>query len=409
MFKRIIDAFRHNMREYAMFIALVVIVIFFGVATEGILLRTRNVTKLIYQNSYILILAVGMLMCILTGGNIDLSVGSVVALASAMSGLLAAVLGWPVWLSIIVALMVGLAAGAWQGYWIAYQGIPAFIVTLAGMLVFRGVNNLILQGETVGLPDAYKVISARPVPDFIANIIANIKEIPVADYQFKIGSLELNLTCMIVGIFAIGIYIIVTLWNRNTKKAKGYEVLDESLLVLKMALISLVIGFFTLWLALDDGLPIILVIFGVLAGVYIFITNKTVLGRHLYALGGNAKAAELSGIKTKRILFLAYANMGFLAGVSGIVYAGRLNAASPIAGKGFELDAIAACFIGGASATGGVGTVMGAIIGGLIMGILNNGMSIMSVDVFWQDITKGLVLLAAVAFDVMSKSKSSVK
>ncbi|MBN2880188.1 MAG: sugar ABC transporter permease [Clostridia bacterium] len=395
MIRKLREALRHNFREYAMFFALIAIVAFFGIATNGILLATRNVTRLIYQNSYILILAVGMLMCILTGGNIDLSVGSVVALASAMSGLLASVLGWPIWLSIILAMLVGVLAGAWQGYWIAYIQIPAFIVTLAGMLVFRAINNIILQGETVGLPDAYKVIAARPVADFVGEI--------------NVGQFGLNGTSMLVGALAILIYIAVTLWNRRTKKAKGYEVMDQSLLILKMVLISLVIAFFTLWLSLDDGLPIILVIFGVLAGIYIFITNKTVLGRHLYALGGNAKAAELSGIKTKRILFLAYTNMGMLSAISGIVYAGRLNASSPIAGKGFELDAIAACFIGGASATGGVGTVMGAIIGGLIMGILNNGMSIMSVDVFWQDFTKGLVLLGAVAFDVMSKSKSSVK
>ncbi|MEX1377390.1 MAG: multiple monosaccharide ABC transporter permease [Eubacteriales bacterium] len=393
MLKKVGDALRHNMREYAMFIALVAIVIIFGFGTEGILLKPRNITKLIYQNSYILILAVGMLMCILTGGNIDLSVGAVVALSSAMSGLLSAVLGWPIWISIILALLSGLLAGAWQGFWIAKVGIPPFIVTLAGMLVFRGVNNLILQGETVGLPDAYKIISARPVPDFIG----------------EIGGLGLNGVCTIAGLLVIVIFITTTLWSRKVKKSKGYEVMDSSLLILKLVLISLVILFFTIWLALDDGIPIILVIFGVLTAIYVFITTKTVLGRHLYALGGNAKAAALSGIKTKKILFLAYANMGFLAGVSGIVYAGRLNAASPIAGKNFELDAIASCFIGGASATGGVGTVMGAIIGGLIMGILNNGMSIMSVDVFWQDIVKGLVLLLAVAFDVMSKSKSSVK
>ena len=391
MFKKIRDALKHNMREYAMFIALVAIVIIFGFGTNGILLKPRNVSKLIYQNSYILILAVGMLMCILTGGNIDLSVGSVVALASAMSGLLSAVLGWPIWLSIILALLSGLLAGAWQGFWIAKIGIPAFIVTLAGMLVFRGVNNLILQGETVGLPDAYKVISARPVPDFIGEIAG------------------LNGVCAIAGLLVIVIFIVTTLMNRNTKKSKGYEVTDSSILTLKIVSISIIIAWFTIWLARDDGLPIILVIFGVLTGIYVFITTKTVLGRHLYALGGNAKAAALSGIKTKKILFLAYANMGLLSAVSGIVYAGRLNAASPIAGKNFELDAIASCFIGGASATGGVGTVMGAIIGGLIMGILNNGMSIMSVDVFWQDIVKGLVLLLAVAFDVMSKSKSSVK
>ncbi len=400
MARKIQDLIKHNMRKYAMFVALVVIMLLFQGLTDGILLKPRNVTKLIYQNSYILILAVGMLMCILTGGNIDLSVGSVVALVSAMSALLSVTLGLPIWLSIILSLAVGALAGMWQGYWIAYQNIPAFITTLAGMLVFRGVNNIILQGETIGLPDAYKVIAARPVPDFIGQITF-LQNINVSG-----KSAILNGTCMVVGILAVVLFVVSTLRSRSMKKNKGYDVETSGMLLLKLIGMSFIILLFSFWLALDDGIPIILIILAVLIGIYAFITNKTVIGRQLYALGGNAKAAQLSGIKTKRILFLAYANMGFLAGLSGIVFAGRLNAASPLAGDGFELDAIAACFIGGASATGGVGTVMGAIIGGFIMGILNNGMSIIGLDVFYQDIVKGLVLLFAVLFDVYSKSKS---
>lgn len=382
----------HNMRQYTMLIALVIIMALFQILTEGVLLMPRNTSKLIYQNSYIIILAIGMLMCILTGGNIDLSVGSVVALVSAMSGLLSVVVGLPVWLSIIIGLLVGLLAGMWQGMWIAYMRIPAFIVTLAGMLVFRGINNLILQGLTIGLPDEYVVIASGVVPDFIGG-----------------GTSELNLTAIVIGaVFSLA-YVISVFYSRGKKRSRGYELPSLVVTIIKTVVILAIINLFTYWLSRDDGIPIILVILAVLMLIYTFITTKTIPGRHLYALGGNAKAAELSGIKTKKILFMAYANMGLLSAVAGIVFAGRLNAASPTAGQGFELDAIAACFIGGASATGGVGTVMGAVIGGFIMGILNNGMSIMGVSTFWQDIAKGLVLLAAVAFDVFSKSKSKSK
>lgn len=382
----------HNMRQYTMLIALVIIMALFQILTEGVLLMPRNTSKLIYQNSYIIILAIGMLMCILTGGNIDLSVGSVVALVSAMSGLLSVVVGLPVWLSIILGLLVGLLAGMWQGMWIAYMRIPAFIVTLAGMLVFRGINNLILQGLTIGLPDEYVVIASGVVPDFIGG-----------------GTSELNITAIVIGaVFSLA-YVISVFYSRGKKRLRGYELPSLVATIIKTIVILAVINLFTYWLSRDDGIPIILVILAVLMLIYTFITTKTIPGRHLYALGGNAKAAELSGIKTKKILFMAYANMGLLSAVAGIVFAGRLNAASPTAGQGFELDAIAACFIGGASATGGVGTVMGAVIGGFIMGILNNGMSIMGVSTFWQDIAKGLVLLAAVAFDVFSKAKSKSK
>lgn len=382
----------HNMRQYTMLIALVLIMVLFGILTEGVLIKPRNVSKLIYQNSYIIILAIGMLMCILTGGNIDLSVGSVVALVSAMSGLLSVVVGLPVWISIILGLIVGLLAGMWQGMWIAYMRIPAFIVTLAGMLVFRGINNLILQGLTIGLPDPYVVIASGAVPDFIGG-----------------AESELNLTAIVIGAVFSLIYLISVFYSRGKKRSRGYELPSLLTTIIKTVLIIGIINLFTFWLSRDDGIPIILVILAALMLIYTFITTKTIPGRHLYALGGNSKAAELSGIKTKKILFMAYANMGLLSAVAGIVFAGRLNAASPTAGQGFELDAIAACFIGGASATGGVGTVMGAVIGGLIMGILNNGMSIMGVSTFWQDIAKGLVLLAAVAFDVFSKSKSKTK
>jgi putative multiple sugar transport system permease protein len=383
---------KNNMRQYAMLVALVAIIILFQITTGGILLKPINVQRLIMQNSYILILAIGMVLCILTGGNIDLSVGSIVALVSATSAVFSVKLGLPVTLSILLTLGVGTLAGIWQGYWIAYVKIPSFIVTLAGMLVFRGINNLILNGETIALPDLYVKIASASIPDFIGG-----------------ESAPFHITTVVIGLICTVIYIIAQNINRKNMIKFKFKVSSSSLFLAQLIALAIIINIFTFWIALAEGLPYIVIILVVLIIIYTFITKKTVAGRHIYALGGNAKAAELSGIKTKSVLFWVYANMGLLAAVAGIVFAGRLNSASPLAGQGFELDAIAACFIGGASASGGVGTVIGAIIGGLIIGILNNGMSIMGVSVFWQQIIKGLVLLGAVAFDVYSKSKSKAK
>ncbi len=380
---------KHNMRQYAMLIALVVLIVLFQIVTGGILLKPINVSRLIMQQSYIFILAIGMVLCILTGGNIDLSVGSIVALVSAFSAVFSVMLNLPVAISIVLALGMGVLAGMWQGYWIAYFKIPAFIVTLAGMLVFRGINNLILNGETILLPDAYVTIASGSMPDFIGG-----------------PDSELHLATILIGILASVVFVFFKLQDRKNKIEYKFQVPTMKIFSLQMAGFIALINIFMFWLAMAKGLPYIVIILVVLIVIYTFITQKTVAGRHIYALGGNAKAAALSGVKTKKVLFWVYANMGLMAGVAGIVFAGRLNSASPIAGQGFELDAIASCFIGGASATGGVGTVIGAIIGGLIMGILNNGMSIAGVSVFVQQIIKGLVLLAAVAFDVYSKSKS---
>lgn len=381
---------RHNIRQYAMLFALVVIMIIFQITTGGILLRPINVYRLIMQNSYILILSIGMVLCILTGGNIDLSVGSIVALVSAFSALFSVTLGLPVIISIILGLGIGTLAGMWQGFWIAYVKIPAFITTLSGMLVFRGINNMILNGETIGLPQLYVTIGSAAMPDFIGGE----------------GS-SLHITTIVIGVLASVVYIVAQYINRKNKIDYHFEVSKMGIFIAQLVGMSLVINLFMFWLALSNGLPYILIILVVLVAIYTFITQKTVAGRHIYALGGNAKAAALSGVKTKRVLFWVYTNMGLLSAVAGIAFAGRLNSASPLAGEGFELDAIAACFIGGASATGGIGTVIGAIIGGFIMGILNNGMSIMGVSTFIQAIIKGLVLLGAVAFDVYSKSKQS--
>lgn len=383
---------RRNMRQYAMLVALVVIMILFQILTDGILLKPINVHRLILQNSYILILAIGMMLCILSGGNIDLSVGSLVAFVGAISAMFSVNMGVPVLLSIFLTLILGIVAGMWQGYWIAYVNIPSFIVTLGGMLVFRGVSNLILNGETIGLPQLYVTIASGSIPDFIGGA----------------GS-SLHITTLVIGLICSIIYVVLQLKERNKKIKYGFQISTISGFILQLALVFVVINLFTLWLARAKGLPYIMIILTALIIIYTFVTNKTVVGRHIYAMGGNAKTAELSGVKTKKILFWVYANMGLLAAIAGIVFAGRLNSASPVAGDGFELDAIAACFIGGASASGGIGTVVGAITGGFIMGILNNGMSIMGISVFWQKIVKGLVLLLAVAFDIYSKSKAKSK
>ncbi len=343
------------------------------------------------QNSYILILAIGMVLCILTGGNIDLSVGSVVAFVSASSAMFSVFWGLPVIVSIFLGLLMGLLAGMWQGFWIAYINIPPFITTLGGMLIFRGLNNLILNGLTIPLPDLYITIASDSIPDFIG------------------GEGGLHLTTIVIGFVASIIFVIGQYLNRRNKISYKFNVGSMGSFIARAGGIFVIINLFSYWLALANGLPYILIILTVLIIIYTFITNKTVAGRHVYALGGNEKAAALSGIKTKKVMFWVYANMGLLAAVAGIVFAGRLNSASPTAGNMFELDAIAACFIGGASAKGGIGTVIGAIIGGLIMGILNNGMSIMGVNTFVIPVVKGLVLLLAVAFDVYSKSKTSIK
>ncbi|MBI9011328.1 MAG: sugar ABC transporter permease [Clostridiales bacterium] len=381
---------KQNMRQYAMLVALLTIMLFFQIVSGGILLRPINVQRIIMQNSYVLILAIGMLLCILTGGNIDLSVGSVVAFVSATSALFSVVLGLPVLVSIGLSIICGVLAGMWQGFWISYVKIPSFIVTLGGMLVFRGINNLILEGQTIALPDLYITIASGTIPDFFNN-----------------GTL--HLTTLIIGVTASLFYLFFKRLDRKSKIKNSFHVSSYKAYLFEIISIFLIINLFMFWLSLAEGLPYIVILLIALISIYSFITKKTVYGRHIYAMGGNSRTAELSGVKTKKILFAVYANMGLMAAVAGIVFAGRLNSSSPVAGVGFELDAIAACFIGGASATGGVGTVMGAIIGGLIMGILNNGMSIMGINIFWQSIVKGLVLLFAVAFDVYSKSKSKTK
>lgn len=391
---KIANLLKGHIKQYAMLIALVSVMILFQILTGGILLKPLNVTNLILQNSYILVLAVGMLLVILTGGNIDLSVGSIAAFIGAISATLMISLKVPFVPALILTLLVGALVGAWQGYWIAYVRIPAFITTLAGMLIFRGLTMVILKGRTLGpFPKAYQVISSGFVPDFIGKMMGRPE-----------GSL--HITTILAGIVCSIFYVLYELRARQNKKKYNFKVSTTPLLITKIAIMVGVINLFTFWLALYRGIPSVLILLGILILGYSFVTQRTIMGRHLYAMGGNEKAARLSGVKTNKILFGAYLNNAMMASIAGIVFAARLNAATPKAGNLFELDAIASCFIGGASATGGVGTIIGAVIGGLIMGVLNNGMSIMGVSIDWQQTIKGLVLLLAVAFDVYTKSKS---
>ena len=388
--KRLKTLLRGNIRQYAMIIALVVVVIIFEFLTKGILLKPLNISNLIQQNAYILILAIGMLLCILTIGNVDLSVGSVVGLIGALSAIFILKLNMPIWIAIILSLMAGFVIGAWQGLWIAYIGVPAFIVTLGGQLIFRGLTMVALQGTSLApLPDAYTFMAAGFVPD-----IANIEGI--------------NLLALLAGAVASILFIVNEINKRKSKLKYNFDVPSVGAFILKLLTITGVIMAFSYALALYRGIPTVLLVVVALVLIYTFVTDKTIPGRHIYAYGGNPKAARLSGIKTKRVLFWVYVNMGVLAALAGIVFTGRLNSATPKGGYGFELDAIAACFIGGASTTGGIGTVVGAIVGGLLMGVLNNGMSIVGVSIDWQQAIKGFVLLIAVGFDVISKIRSKV-
>lgn len=378
---------RNNIRQYGMILALVVILIFFSIYTDGVSLTPLNVTNLVLQNAYILVLAIGMLMVILTG-NIDLSVGSVAALTGGICAIM--IKDWHVhWIfATMVALGIGAIIGAWQGYWIAYVKIPAFIVTLAGMLLFRGLTLVVLGGQTIGpFPEAFNLISAGFMKDYL-------------------GGTTLHLTTIAIGALGSVLYI-YSVYSKRKKKIKNQFKLNPLWAdILTVLVVVISINSFTYTLAKYKGFPNIFILLFILIAVYTFITKKTTFGRHVYAIGGNYNAAKLSGIKAEKTMFKVYMNMGMIAALSGLLYAARLNAATPKAGNLFELDAIAACYIGGASANGGIGTIIGAIIGGLVMGVINNGMSLVGLSIDWQQVVKGAVLLMAVWFDIATKNKS---
>ena len=380
------------LQKNTMVLILVLVFVFFAFQKDGAILLPQNITNLIAQNAYVFILATGMLLCILTGGNIDLSVGSVVCFTGAVGALLMAG-GMNMWLAVVVMLAIGLAIGAFQAYWIAYVRVPPFITTLAGMLIFRGLSNVVLNGRTQSISDqAFKDIFGGGATCYIPD---------------PFGGGTINVLCLIVGVVACLLYVGFTVRGRLNRVKKGYAV--DSLLstVLRSAVIVAAVMFFTVKLSQYKGIPAVLVWVALVIGAYGYLTSKTTIGRHLYAVGGNEKATKLSGIDTKKVYFFAYANMGFLAGLAGVLTIARMASAQPTYGDGYEMDAIGACFIGGASAYGGVGTVPGVIIGAVLMGVINLGMSIMGIDQNFQKVVKGGVLLAAVVFDVISKRNES--
>ncbi len=378
---------KDNIRQYGMMMALVIIVIYFSIATNGISILPLNVNNIILQNAHVIILAVGMLIVILTG-NIDLSVGSVAAFVGAMAGIMMVNNGVAWQLAVVICLIIGLLAGAWNGFWIAYIRIPAFIVTLGGMLIFRGLTLVVLKGITIGpLPDGFNRLSSGFMNDFLG------------------GLFGLHLFTLVIGFIFSAIYVVSVILARKKKIKYQFDVAPTWVTILSSVLVVGAINLFTFTIAQHRGLPNVSTILFIVILVYSFITNKTTLGRHIYALGGNQEAARLSGINTKRTMFLVYMNMGLLSALSGIVYSARLNASTPKAGELFELDAIASSFIGGASASGGVGTIIGAVIGALVMGVINNGMSLLGLGIDYQQLVKGLVLLLAVWFDIATKNR----
>ena len=372
--------------KYSMIIILVVLLIAFQAMTDGIFWRPLNITNLVLQNSHILVLAAGMLLVVLLG-HVDLSVGSVMAFVGAIAGVLMVNNGMSPWVAVPLCVLIGALIGAWQGFWVAYVGIPAFIVTLSGLLMFRGLTQVVLGGQSLApFPTSFQKISTGYLPDIVS-------------------SDHIHLLSMIIGVGITALLIFGQWRTRERRKKNLFEVESTSTFLFKALFIGVVFIGATYVFASYQGYPIILILLGVIVAAYGFLTNKTVAGRQIYATGGNRKAAELSGIKTKKITFWVFVNMGAMAALAGLVLAARLNAATPQAGTSMELDTMAAVYFGGASTSGGIGTIMGAIVGGLVMGVLNNGMSILGVGVDWQQAIKGLILLLAVVLDIYNKKK----
>lgn len=373
--------------KYSMVIILIGLLIAFQLMTDGIFWRPLNITNIVLQNSHILVLAAGMLLVVLLG-HVDLSVGSVMAFVGAISGILMVNNNISPWLAVPLCIAIGALIGAWQGYWVAYFGIPAFIVTLAGLLMFRGLTQVVLGGQSLApFPEVFQKISTGYLPDLTDGSI--------------------HLLTMILGVLIAAALVFGQWRTREKRKNNLFEVESMNAFTLKAVMTAVVMIGVTYIFASYQGYPVILVILGVIVAVYAFLTNKTVAGRQIYATGGNRKAAELSGIKTKKITFWVFVNMGAMAALAGLILAARLNAATPQAGTSMELDAMAAVYFGGASTSGGIGTIVGTIVGGLVMGVLNNGMSILGVGVDWQQAIKGLILLLAVVLDIYNKKKKA--
>lgn len=381
--EKVLDIFS----KYSMVIILIALLIAFQMMTGGIFLRPLNITNIVLQNSHILVLAAGMLLVVLLG-FVDLSVGSVMAFVGAIAGMMMVNNHMSPWIAVPVCLAIGALIGAWQGFWVAYVGIPAFIVTLAGLLMFRGLTQVVLGGQSLApFPRAFQKISTGYLPEIM------------------VSSSGMHFLTLVLGlVLAAG--LVFFQWKAREKRKKNlFEVPSMNAFIFKSILtVGIVLGMSYIF-ASYQGFPIILIILGVIVGVYGFLTNSTVAGRQIYATGGNLKAAQLSGIKTKKITFWVFVNMGMMAALAGLILAARLNAATPQAGTSLELDAMASVYFGGASTSGGIGTITGAIVGGLVMGVLNHGMSILGVGVDWQQAIKGLILLLAVVLDIYNKKR----
>lgn len=388
-----------NLRDYGLLLTLIALMIFFQFMTNGVLFKPVNLTNIILQQSYIIVMALGMLL-VIVAGHIDLSVGSVSGFIGALAAML--MVGWKfppefLWLAnpltaFAICMVVGAIVGAAQGFIIAYLGIPSFIVTLAGMLIFKGLSLAILSGRSIGpFPTEFQLLSAGFIPDWIGPI--------------NLGLGPLHSTTLVIGVLIVLGMIVMQLRGRASRMQHGYDTEPFALFAIKTLVVSALVLFFVYMLASYKGLPNVLIVMGVLTALFVFITKKLTFGRRIYAMGGNQKAAKLSGINTERLTFFVFAIMGALAALAGMIYAARLNSATPKAGQGLELDVIAAVFIGGASMAGGAGQVAGAVVGAFIMGVMNNGMSIMGVNIDWQQMIKGVVLLGAVIFDVYNKNK----
>ena len=406
-----VSALTTNLREYGLIIALIVIMLFFQYTTSGTLFKPVNLSNLVQQNSFIIVMALGMLL-VIVAGYIDLSVGSVAGFIGALAAMMMVI--WPLGIFSnplvvsVICLFVGALIGAAQGYWIAYHKIPSFIVTLAGMLIFRGICQALLGGgSSVGpLPDSFKALSSGFIPDVIGPLTLIPPTVNAAGKTIVGSGLTLHMTTIVLGVIAVLAYAYFGLRTRRRRERHGYEAEPFLLFVVKTLVGSALALFLVFQFASYRGLPVVLLVMGVLISLFVFVTKRMTIGRRIYAMGGNAKAAQLSGINTERLTLLVFVNMGVLSALGGLIIAARLGQAVPAAGLGSELDVIAAVFIGGASAMGGVGQVIGAVVGGFIMGVMNNGMSIMGVNVDWQQVVKGLVLLGAVIFDVYNKNKA---
>ena len=384
------NALTGNLRQSGIYFAFVAIVLLATWLTDGILLNPRNLSNLTQQYSYILILAIGMVIVIIAG-HIDLSVGSVVALVGAVAATLVVKEGVPWWAAMLVSLALGAVIGAWQGFWVAFVGIPAFITTLAGMLLFRGLTFLVLDNK-----------SLSPFNAPYTTLAAGFQNGLLGGYGYDV------FTLVVFGVAVVGFGYMM--WRARAGRIKYQQAVESlPLFFAKVLAIGAVVMAFAWQLAHYRGLPNVLILLAFLILVYAVVTTRTVFGRHVYAIGGNLSAAQLSGVKVKWVNFGVMLNMGVLASVAGIVFSSRSNGAQPTAGNMFELDAIAACFIGGASTTGGIGRVGGAMIGGLIMAVLSNSMQILGYGQSTQQVVKGLVLLLAVAFDVYNKRRAGTR